>query len=89
MDTPAAPPPPTALTAARLDLPVVGMTCASCAVRLQRVLGRVDGVLGAEVNYATGVASLTLTAGVVDRARLVSAVSRAGFEVPGPRRRVR
>jgi cation transport ATPase len=82
MDTPAAAPPPTALAAARLDLPVVGMTCASCAVRLQRVLGRVDGVLGAEVNYATGVASLTLTAGVVDRARLVSAVSRAGFEVP-------
>ena len=77
MDTPAAPPP-----AARLDLPVVGMTCASCAVRLQRVLGRVEGVLGAEVNYATGVASLTLTPGVVDRPRLVSAVSRAGFEVP-------
>jgi Cu+-exporting ATPase len=76
MDVPASPPP------ARLDLPVVGMTCASCAVRLQRVLGRVDGVLGAEVNYATGVASLTLAPGVVDRPALVSAVSRAGFEVP-------
>ena len=77
MDTPAAPP-----SSARLDLPIVGMTCASCAVRLQRVLGRVDGVLGAEVNYATGVASLRLSPGVVDRPRLVSAVARAGFEVP-------
>lgn len=74
--------PPAASPAARLDLPVVGMTCASCATRLQRVLGRVEGVLGAQVNYATGVASLTLSPGVVDRPRLVSAVVRAGFEVP-------
>jgi len=35
------------------ELAVEGMTCASCAVRIQRVLSRQDGVSDARVNYAT------------------------------------
>jgi len=66
----------------RFDLHVEGMTCASCAARLQRVLGRVDGVDGADVNYATGTATLTVRGGSVGRDRLVTAVEKAGFSVP-------
>lgn len=76
MQTPEATPP------VHFDLPVQGMTCASCASRLQTVLGRVEGVSDATVNYATGVASIAVVPGLVDRDRLTAAVERAGFEVP-------
>ena len=36
----------------RIDLPVEGMSCASCASRIERKLNRLDGV-HATVNYAT------------------------------------
>ncbi len=66
----------------RFDLPIEGMTCASCAVRLQKVLRKVDGVAEADVNYATGTATLDVRPGSVGRDALVSAVERAGFSVP-------
>ncbi len=68
--------------AIRFDLPVEGMTCASCAARLQRVLGRVEGVESADVNYATAQATISVQPGEVDREALVEAIERAGFDVP-------
>ncbi|WP_410569676.1 heavy metal translocating P-type ATPase [Amycolatopsis sp. cmx-4-61] len=41
-----------AATAARVELAIGGMTCASCAARVERKLNKVDGVI-ATVNYAT------------------------------------
>ena len=43
----------------RLELPIEGMTCASCAVRVEKKLNRLDGVR-ASVNYATEQATVTL-----------------------------
>src|SRR5215203_5960299 len=43
-----------------IDFRVEGMTCGSCAARVQRVLAKTDGVADAEVNLATGRAHLTL-----------------------------
>lgn len=43
----------------RSDLAVDGMTCAACANRIQRKLGRLDGVHDAQVNFATGRAVVT------------------------------
>jgi Cu+-exporting ATPase len=40
------------------ELVISGMTCASCAARVERSLGRLDGV-SATVNYATGTARVT------------------------------
>lgn len=42
----------------RSDLLVDGMTCAACANRIQRKLNRLDGVSDAQVNYATGRATV-------------------------------
>jgi copper-transporting P-type ATPase V len=39
---------------------VGGMTCGSCAARVQRVLARTEGVADAQVNFATGRAQVTL-----------------------------
>jgi cation-transporting ATPase V len=64
----------------QLDFEVQGMTCGSCAVRIQRVLGRQPGVAGAEVNFATGKARVA-PGGAVDVEGLQAAVERIGYRI--------
>ncbi len=61
-----------------LDFDVAGMTCGSCAARVQRILGRQGGVDVAEVNYATGRAHVRADADV-DIGHLADAVDRIGY----------
>lgn len=63
-------------------LPVEGMTCATCSTRIEKVLGRVEGVSTAAVNLATEQASITYDAGTTDPAKLAAAIGKAGFVVP-------
>ncbi|HET9893332.1 MAG TPA: heavy metal translocating P-type ATPase [Streptosporangiaceae bacterium] len=58
-------------------LDVGGMTCASCAARIERVLGRIDGV-HAQVNFATEQATITHDARSTVN-DLITAVQDAGF----------
>jgi len=62
----------------RLELPVAGMTCASCAARVERSLNRLDGV-DATVNYATERATVTYDPHAVSEQRLAAAVEAAGY----------
>ena len=62
-----------------IDVDVEGMTCGSCAARVQRVLGKHRGVVDAEVNYATGRARLQLDSDDVDLQDLRAAVDRIGY----------
>src|SRR5215212_8903343 len=66
------------MTEQQLDLPISGMTCASCASRVERSLNGLDGVV-ATVNYATERASVAYDAGTVEAERLVAAVEAAGY----------
>jgi cation-transporting ATPase V len=66
-----------------LDLPVEGMTCGSCAARVQKALARQPGVADAEVNFGTGLARVTLD-GDVDLDALRTAVEKAGYELQLP-----
>ncbi|SEJ40901.1 Cu+-exporting ATPase [Deinococcus reticulitermitis] len=61
---------------------VEGMTCAACVGRVERALGKVDGVVGASVNLATERASVQYLPGTVSPAELHAAVREAGYEVP-------
>jgi Cu+-exporting ATPase len=62
---------------ATVDLHIGGMTCASCAARIEKRLGRMPGV-SASVNYATGNARVQLPAGTdVDDA--IAAVEATGY----------
>ena len=70
-------------TEAHLDFDVDGMTCGSCAARVQKILERQDGVAGADVNYATGKARV-VAAGPVDIARLEAAVAKIGYGLAAP-----
>ncbi|CAN5878610.1 copper-translocating P-type ATPase [soil metagenome] len=63
-----------------LDLPVEGMTCGSCAARVQSRLAKQPGVTDAEVNFATGKAHLTVTDDVkLDH--LAAAVDKIGYRL--------
>ena len=70
-----------------LDLPITGMTCASCANRIEKKLNTLDGV-SASVNYATEKAHVSY-ADVVVPEQLVAAVEAAGYQaaLPTPPRR--
>jgi Cu+-exporting ATPase len=68
---------------AQLDLPIRGMTCASCASRIERKLNKLDGVV-ATVNYATEKASVSYDAGAVAPEQLVAAVEAAGYSAALP-----
>ena len=61
-------------------LSIEGMTCASCVGRVEKALKKVDGVEKAEVNLATEKA-LIHASQPLDRALLIKAVQRAGFDV--------
>ena len=72
----------TAVEAARRDFDVVGMTCSSCAARIQKVLQRQPGVVDAEVNFATGRANVVAEPGEsLDARELAEAVRAAGYEL--------
>jgi Cu+-exporting ATPase len=69
----------------RLDLPIEGMTCASCAVRIEKKLNKLDGV-SASVNFAMETASVEFDPGRTAPGELVGAVEAAGYRaaLPGP-----
>ena len=62
----------------RLELPIEGMTCASCATRIEKRLNKLDGV-EASVNYATENAAVTFDPTQVSPDDLVAAVEAAGY----------
>ena len=67
----------------RLDLPIEGMTCASCAARVARSLNGLEGV-DASVNLATETATVAFDPGRIDPARLVEAVEATGYRARLP-----
>ena len=64
----------------QFDLPIDGMTCASCAGRVEKALAKVPGVESVSVNLATEQARIQAPADSL--AALVDAVQQAGYSVP-------
>ena len=72
----------TTTTGGELELAIGGMTCASCANRVERKLNKMTGVT-ASVNYATERATVTFPAAVTE-ADLVATVEAAGYTATVP-----
>ncbi|GLV95135.1 MULTISPECIES: heavy metal translocating P-type ATPase [Streptomyces] len=72
----------TATGAAEVELAIGGMTCASCAARIEKKLNRMDGVT-ATVNYATEKAKVTYE-GDVTVADLIGTVEATGYTAREP-----
>jgi len=66
-----------------VELPIIGMTCASCANRIERKLNKLDGV-SATVNYATEKATVDFDPGIAKPEDLLGAVEAAGYEAVLP-----
>jgi Cu+-exporting ATPase len=73
----------TAAPAYRIELEIGGMTCASCAARVEKRLNEVDGVAAATVNYATERAAVSF-GGDVSIEDLIAEVEAAGYTAARP-----
>ncbi|MFF5531805.1 heavy metal translocating P-type ATPase [Streptomyces cinerochromogenes] len=69
-------------TTSEVELLIGGMTCASCAARVEKKLNRMDGV-SATVNFATEKAKVTY-AGGVQVADLIATVEKTGYTAEEP-----
>jgi len=70
-----------------LDLPITGMSCASCAGRVEKALRALPGVASASVNLASESAHVVFE-GMAAPAAAVQAVEKAGYAVPQERFRL-
>ncbi len=66
---------------AALELPITGMTCASCVRNVERAIRRQPGILDVNVNLATEKATVKYLPGSVRRQDIVKAVENAGYGV--------
>ena len=66
----------------RVDLPVSGMTCASCARTIERTLAGTAGVERARVNLATNTATIEYHSDRVQVADFIAAIEDLGYGVP-------
>jgi len=68
-----------------ITIPVGGMTCAACQSRVQRALGKVDGVEDATVNLMLNNATVTFDPTVVSPQALVESIRETGYQAEIPR----
>jgi len=72
----------TAITLSHINLPVEGMTCASCAGRIERQLGKLPGIKNAAVNLAGETALVEFDESAVSAATIRETIIKTGFSVP-------
>ncbi|WP_234506575.1 MULTISPECIES: heavy metal translocating P-type ATPase [Thermus] len=65
---------------ARSEIPVKGMTCASCVARVERAIRKLPGILSVSVNLATEKAFVEYLPDTVSLSRIRQAIREAGYE---------
>ncbi len=63
-----------------ITIPIGGMTCAACAQRIEKVLGKLDGVVSASVNLATEKATVSYDPKKVRISAIREAIEKAGYK---------
>jgi Cu+-exporting ATPase len=64
----------------KIELPITGMSCASCAARIQKGLSKMGGIHDAAVNFATEKATVTFDPSVVQMGDFIATVRDLGYE---------
>jgi Cu+-exporting ATPase len=72
-----------ASTQNHVEVPIAGMTCVSCAVRIERKLNKIEGV-SASVNYAIGRASVDYDADSLSPDELIDTIEATGYKASLP-----
>jgi Cu+-exporting ATPase len=73
--------PPAQAVSAEVQIPIAGMTCASCVNRIERFLRKTPGVDEANVNLATEVATIRYIPEIAGMDELARAIEAAGYDV--------
>lgn len=60
---------------------ITGMTCSACAGRIERALGKLDGVEKADVNFAAEKLYVTFDEKTIPEPQIVSAIKKAGYGI--------
>ena len=71
-------------TPSRIELPIEGMTCSSCAIRIEKNLNKLPGVK-ATINFANEKAQIEFDAAQIKSADLVHSIQKTGYTVPSQR----
>ncbi len=75
-----------AMSKERIELPVIGMTCANCAASVERALKRkVEGISDAVVNFATESVVVEYDSEITSVIEMAAAVERAGYKLILPK----
>ncbi len=72
--------PPDTAAETSVQIGIVGMTCASCALRIEKGLSRLEGVDGVRVNFGTEKATVRFDAKAVDPSRIVAKIQDVGYK---------
>lgn len=64
-----------------ISFKVGGMTCAACSARIEKVLGKMEGIESANVNLAAEKATVTFETKLIDFARIKGKVEDMGYQV--------
>ncbi|MCX6151962.1 MAG: heavy metal translocating P-type ATPase [Ignavibacteriales bacterium] len=65
----------------KYNVPVEGMTCASCVARVEKAIGKLDGVTNVNVNFATEKASFEIDPKKIDFSKIAGIVEDAGYKL--------
>lgn len=63
-----------------VTVPIQGMTCAACAVRIEKVVGKMEGVASASVNFATEKATVKYDPSKVRISEIKQSIVKAGYK---------
>jgi Cu+-exporting ATPase len=64
----------------RAELPVTGMSCASCVAKIEKGLSRMSGIVDAKVNFATEKATITFDPSQVTMGDMAATIKDLGYE---------
>ncbi len=69
------------IASAKVELPITGMTCANCAMNIERTLNKkVPGVVQASVNFASERAAVQYLPNLTSVEEIIAAIRQAGFD---------
>ncbi|KRW92180.1 ATPase P [Alicyclobacillus tengchongensis] len=61
------------------EFKIAGMTCAACAARIEKVVGRADGVASVQVNLASEKGTVAFVPGLIDEQGIIARIEKAGY----------
>jgi P-type Cu+ transporter len=66
----------------KINIEVVGMTCAACSARVEKALNKLDGIISATVNLLANKATIEFDQEKLSPDVLIKTIEKAGYEVP-------